>query len=275
MKRTLGIASLVFLFGCTGMEQSEQDKIRQMNEQKEWIYRRHDEKTYTILSPLHREREPYPWEQGYAGRHAKITKEAFRCRGDQHNPPRAQGKSLQMVHDCGGLQKHSLPIRDGEEFIYPILLDILNYLQAKTGYSVVVTCGHRCPLHNAYADNSAYNQTSKHMIGAEVDFYVQGMQDKPEEVIHLIQQYYQETSAYQGLLEYQQFLRLEHVKLNVSTPPWYNKEILIKLYLPNEGRDFDHPHNLPYLGLQVRFDRQKGEKVLYSPELSAKGYIRY
>ena len=32
---------------------------------------------------------------------------------------------------------------------------------------------------------------------------------------------------------------------NVLIPPWYNKEILIKLFKKNEGRDLDNRHPYP------------------------------
>jgi hypothetical protein len=267
---------LLLLGACSNIQQSQQEKIKQANQRKDLIYRSHDESHYAVQPPIHRVREPYPWEQGYAGRHPKITKEAFRCKGSLQHSPRAKDQgSAELVHDCGGVQKHSLPVQGSKEFIYQVLIDILNYLQAKTGYPVVITCGHRCPAHNTYADGTVYNQSSKHMIGAEVDFYIDGMENKPEEVIDLIMQYYKETPPYKGNKEYERFLRLEHVKVNVSTPPWHNKEILIKLYKKDEGRDLDNQHPYPYVSLQVRYDREKNEKVTYSWEKAFNGYMRY
>ncbi len=168
-----------------------------------------------------------------------------------------------------------MPLREGEaEFIYPILIDLLNYLQSKTGLKVVITW-HCCPVHNAYADSSSYNQNSKHMIGAEVDFYVQGMENRPHAVIAILMDYYKEMSLYQGDRQYQEFQRLEQANLNVATPPWYNKEILIKLYEKTEGRDFDNRHPYPYLCLQVRFDRERNEKVACDWQKAFNGYRRY
>jgi hypothetical protein len=62
---------------------------------------------------------------------------------------------------------------------------------------------------------------------------------------------------------------------DVSTPPWYNKEILIKLYLKNEGRDFDNRHPYPYVSIQVRFDRELNEKVVCSWQKAFNGYKRF
>jgi hypothetical protein len=43
-----------------------------------------------------------------------------------------------------------------------------------------------------------------------------------------------------------------------------NKEILIKFYMPNEGRNADNRHPFPYLSIQVRFDRETNMRVAYS-----------
>jgi hypothetical protein len=269
---------LLALAACSGMEQSEQEKLRRQNAKGEFIHRSHDEYHYTLHPPKHRVRERYPWEMSYIGKHSKITKEHFRCKGSSTNPPHNDHKDPARpanYFDCGGFQKHSLPLKNNKEFVYPVLIDLLNYVQAKTGCKVVITCGHRCPVHNSYADNSSYNQNSKHMIGAEVDFYVQGMEQKPEEVVKILMQYYKEASIYQGDKQYQEFQRLNKGELNVITAPWFNKEILIKLYSKSEGRDFDNRHPYPYLSLQVRFDRELNEKVICNWQKAFKEYQRY
>lgn len=263
---------LILLWGCSGMEQSEQDKLRRLNAKGEFIHRTHAECRYPLQTPIHKVRDKYPWESSYVGKHAKITKEYFRCKGSSLHPPHSDHKDPARpanYFDCGGPQKHSLPIVEDREFIYPILIDLLNYIQAETDSKVVITCGHRCPNHNVYADSSSYNSNSKHMIGAEVDFYVQGMEQKPEEVVRLIMKYYSEMP------EYQKFERLDAKGLNVATPPWFNKEVLIKLYKKGEGRDFDNRHPYPYLSIQVRFDRERNERVTCSLQKAFNGYRRH
>ena len=268
---------LIFIAsGCSSIEQSQNQKIKQNNESKELIYRNSKEQLYSPAELKVQIRDPYPWELGYIGMHPKITKESFRCRGGfKHVPKNKEDTPSQLIHDCGGRLKHSLPICNEKEFIYPILIDLLNYIQIKTSAPVVITCGHRCPAHNSYADGSIYNLSSKHMIGGEVDFYVAGMENKPQEIIELIKKYYIEKETYRGSREYTEFKLLDSVKVNVSTVPWYNKEILIKLYKKDEGRDFDNAHQYPYLSIQVRFDREKNEKVTYSWEKAFHGYMRY
>lgn len=263
---------LALLCGCSGLEQSEYEKTRRLNAKGEFVYRKHDEVLYSLSPPVHRAREKYPWEEAFIGSLSKISKEYFRCKGSGLNLPRPDENDPEkknLLFDCGGAEKHSLPMRTNKEFIYPILIDLLNHIQAKTGKKVVITCGYRCPAHNLYADNSTFNQSSKHMIGAEVDFYVQGMEQQPEEIIKLLMQYYKDKK------EFQEFQRYEGTDTNVSTLPWYNKEILIKLYKKSEGRDFDNRHPYPYICLQVRHDRELNEKVTYSWPKAFNGYRRY
>jgi hypothetical protein len=144
-------------------------------------------------------------------------------------------------------------------------LDLLNYVQEQTGKRVIVTSGHRCPAHNTYADLSKDNRTSKHQIGAEVDFYVQGMEDTPLAVVELLMGFYQGK-------EFGAFQRYE--KSDVSTKPWMNQEIFIKLQLSHEGRDIDNRHPHPYITLQVRYDREAKERVSYDWKKANLGYAR-
>lgn len=268
---------LAILTGCAA-SQEDYEGVGERQHKGELIYRNKQESVFEIPPLQARVREKYPWEESFADKYPRITKEFFRCNGSSLNPPliiKESGKETQCFFDCGGLQKHSLPMRNKKEFIYPILIDLLNYVQAKTGEKVVITSGYRCPQHNAYLDHSSYNRTSKHLIGAEVDFYVQGYEGRPEKIISLLQQYYQETSHYTGQKEYLTFERYEKPDTNVSITPWYNKEIFIKLFKKNEGRNVDNRHPYPYISLQVRYDRELKERVVYSPEKATKCYLRW
>lgn len=255
------------------MEQSEREKIRRLNCKGEPIYRSQDEFFYPILPPVHTPRAPYPWESDT--NLPRITKEFFRCRGNPLN--REIVDSSDPAHpvplaDCQGCSRHGLPILRGKEAIYPILIDLLNYVQKKTGKRVVITCGHRCPIHNSYADPSQKSRVSKHQIGAEVDFYVQGMEERPQEIAGILMQYFQENPVYKKDKESQEFRRAQMTDLAIQ--PWYNKEILIKLYQKGEGRDGDNRHPHPYLSIEVRYDREAKEKVEYSWAKAHQGYPR-
>ncbi len=215
---------------------------------------------YLEIEPKTNPAPLYPWTR--TAKLSPITKEHFRCRGNKGNPIR------DGVKDCG---EHSLPIRDGEEFIYPILIKILNSLQEETGHKVIITSGHRCPEHNAYIDDSPQNEVSKHQIGAEVSFFVEGLESSPEKIVDLIIQFYKDhkDSAYKT------FKRYEKTDTNVSTLPWYNKEIFIKLFKATEGRSLDNKHHYPYVSIQVRFDSEREENVVYSWPSAHRKYYRY
>lgn len=255
------------------MEQSEREKLRRLNCKGEPIYRNHNEVFSPILPPVHTPRAPYPWES--ETKLPRITKDFFRCKGSPLNPPRIDLSDLSetaTIADCDGCSRHGLPIIHGKENVYPILIDLLNYVQKKTGKRVIITCGHRCPAHNTYSDPSKENRVSKHQVGAEVDFYVQGMEERPQEIAGILMQYFQEIPAYKKDRESQEFKRLETTELAIQ--PWMNKEICIKLYQKNEGRDADNRHPHPYLSVQVRYDREGKERVVYNWAKAHQGYPR-
>lgn len=255
------------------MEQTEREKLRRCNCKGEYIYRSRNDFFYPIAPPAHNSRAPYPWES--ESNLPRITKEFFRCKGSSLNPPIVDTTDPEKptpCSDCEGGTRHGLPVIHNRENVYPILLDLLNYLQKKTGKRVIVTCGHRCPSHNTYADPAKENRTSKHQIGAEVDFYIQGMEDRPQEIAGLIMQYYQETPLYKGDKEFLEFKRQD--KSDSSIQPWLNKEIFVKINQKNEGRDTDNRHPHPYLTIQVRYDTKLKERVQYDWTRANKNYPR-
>lgn len=269
MSRRLYISLFfILLVGCSGLEDSEKQKIRKVNAIKETIYRAHDDQFFSLSPPKRRNRKAYSWEEKLVGNQCKITKEFFRCKGSSHNQPilRHLHGHPQYVFDCGGKQQHSLPLKEGKEFIYPILMDLLNFVQEKTNRKVIITSGHRCPTHNAYADPKS--RVSKHMVGAEVNFYVQGFEWSPEKVIKILMQYYEDDPH---LCVFDRFEQ----ETNVSTYPWYNKEVFIKLFKKDEGRNLDNSHGFPYISIQVKWDRDRDERVSYSWSKAFNGYLRY
>lgn len=274
MKPLFSTLLIFLLYGCNN---AQGKKFHKHNVHGEYIYRIQNDSLFVPSPPLPIAKEKYPWEQCYEGNLSKITKEFFRCKGNLQNPlikQEKEGKVINYFRDCSGGESHGLPIRDEKEFIYPCLFDLLNYLQRMTHKKVVVTSGHRCPTHNSYCDYSPSNISSKHMLGAEVDFYVEGMEEEPEAIIALLQRYYKDYPPFQGKKEYESFQRYKNGKLNVSTPPWFNKEIFIKLYLKNEGRSVDNNHSHPFISIQVRHDRDLDKPVLFDAK-QAQHYLRY
>lgn len=269
------LASLSLCISCSS--NTDDTSSPQIQKTAEYIYRKHDEFIFIPPSPIKTVPEPYPWDKGNTCKYATITKEFFRCKGCSLNPALIVMEKGETKHyyDCDGSNRHGLPLRDSKEAIYPILIDLLNYIQTNLQKQVIITSGHRCPEHNSYVDPSPENRTSKHMIGAEVAFYVQGLEEKPEIAIQLIQDYFKNTSTYIGLNEYEQFQRYEKNDTNVSTPPWYNKEIFVKLFNKKEGRDHDNRHPYPYISIQVRYDREHNKPVIYTWDKANRGYHRW
>lgn len=262
---------IFFLISCQGGNPAHDAALKRKNQKGEYIYRNHN--VFTDIPPMELVKNP-----SFKSKHSiqgipLITKEYFRCKGSAINPTKVERVGGEMVRhvDCGGVQKHSLPLKDGKEWVYPILLELVNHLQVKTGKKVVITSGHRCPDHNTYVDSMPYNQTSKHQIGAEVDFYVQGIEERPESVIQMIIDYYKNDPE-KGFRE---FTRYEKGDTHILTKPWMNKEIFIKLYKKHEGRNFDNRHPYSYISIQVRYDRDKKERVNYSWDLAFRNFLRY
>ena len=274
----LNLIFLAHLWGCTNLEElHNDDQAASQPALSEKITRHAGEYLYTHTTPTPTPPITYPWTTKHQDHLLPITKDYFRCKGSLFNPmlklSLANG-GLQHLQDCGGTDTHGLPMRHQKEFVYPILVDLLNYIQKQSGKQVIITCGHRCPAHSQYADPDVYNKYSKHMLAAEVDFYLEDIQESDlQSIIQWIKDYYTNSSEYSNKPEYLDFARYQKQDLNVSTPPWYNKEIFIKLYLPEEGRDLDNRHQYPYFGIQVRYDRQKNERVSYN-WTQARSYLR-
>lgn len=275
MKFNLLILVLLALCSSCSSSDEQESNLRQRNQKGEYIYRKHNESLATVPPPEKAPPKTYPWNKDQADTHPKITKEFFRCKGSSLNPYHTSQQKDETVrhYDCCGSARHSLPLRDGKEFIYPVLIELVNYIQDVTGKQVVITCGHRCPEHNTYADPT--NPYSKHMVGAEASFYVQGLEEHPEQIVKIIQNFYKITPRYQGNKEYEEFKRYEKSDTNVTAQPWYNKEIFIKLYEKKEGRNFDNRHPYPYLSIQIRHDRDTNEKVIYTWDKAFRNYHRW
>jgi hypothetical protein len=257
------------LVGCANLKRTQLERIRNENEVKLALA---DLPSWEeeIDIPTLKQRPTYPWE---AGVHLpKISKDMFRCKGEEG--ALALDRKEKGVHrDCHGY-KHGLPMIRGQEGVYPVLVDLLNFVQRRTGRRVIVTCGHRCPIHNTYADPSLEAAVSKHQIGAEVDFYVQGMEARPLEIIALLMQYYLEHPVWHRYPNYTQFVRYQGKDTGVTTAPWMNQEIYIKLYQKGEGRDLDNQHPHPYVSIQVRYDTEKKERIVYSWDQAHNGYLK-
>ncbi|MBI5346441.1 MAG: hypothetical protein HZB76_04800 [Chlamydiae bacterium] len=259
-KKRIFYLLLFFLWSCST---SSDDEIKRKNAKVEYIIRQHDSVYHAIEKPQKRKRDPYPFEKD-ENSIPKITKEFFRCKGSPHHPAIQDKKDpSKLLNDCEGY-RHSLPMINGKEGVYPVLLDILNYIQRKTEKRVVITCGHNCPMHSEYSEEPP---GSRHMLGAEVDFYVQGLENEPQKVLNLIFQFYKESLAFKKNIEYQQFSK--------SSQGYANKEIFIRVFQKNEGRNFNNRHLYPYVCIQVRYDRDLKENLVFNQVRAENGILRW
>lgn len=265
------ILFLLLLTAC-GSE-SPPSHSRTFVQTSEYISRKQDEFHFDPLPPTPHPPPSYPWSPS---QEKKITKYHFRCKGNLCNPPLIdiQNGQKKYTFDCEGSEQHSLPICNGEEFIYPILIDLLNHVQNKAQAKVIITSGHRCPEHNAYIDPSPQNASSKHLIGAEVSFYVEGYERSPAKVIEWIKEFYSTHPSKRLDKELATFQTYDKNDIPLKTKPILNKEVFIKTYQQNEGRNRDNTHSFPYVSIQVRWDQDKNERVLYSPQQAHHGFYR-
>lgn len=255
--------------GCSTNDSPNNNQLK-----GEYLYRRHNEYQFTVPQEELFSPKSYPWQEKNQAI-VPISIYHFRCKGSILHPVHLLNKGQEKTPywDCGGAHNHSLPLRNQKEFIYPILVDLLNETQNRLKSKVVITSGHCCPNHFAYNDPSQAHKLSKHTIGAEVDFYVEGFEYDPQKVVEILQSYYKTAPKYQGLKQFEEFQREQ--KPSWGHPGWLNKEIYIKVVEKNEGRDFDNSHSYPYINIQVRYDWDTQSNVSASWDKAFKSFYRY
>src|SRR4051812_27330602 len=115
MKRVLFLLLGLFLQGCSSSSSPSSSSLPK----GEYLFRRYDESLVQVESMAAIKRKSYPWEEDWQCCYPKITKDFFRCRGSSLNPVHfaQKGKEVVRFYDCGGAQKHSLPLRDQKEYI--------------------------------------------------------------------------------------------------------------------------------------------------------------
>ncbi len=219
----------------------EQDRKKRENAVLEPIKRKKADQDFVMPPIKSRKIGLYPWE--VQKKLSRISKEFFYCKGSSLNPPRKENG--QDIEDCKGYFSHGFENTSGG---YPILMELLNYVQNKLNKKVIITSGHRCATHEEYVTGK--KRKTKHQIGARVNFYVQSYEKEPEEILALIFQYYKKHN----LNEYQSFQKQ-------GDRVWKNKEIKIRVLSAEEGRNLDNQHPFPYFDIEVLFDRNKNQKI--------------
>ncbi len=250
---------LFFVASCSTAHEREQKLRMKKNRSTEKIYRLSHEKMYEEKAFTLAKRERYPWENETC--FPKITMNTLRCRGCKDYTKRARnGKEYE---DCNGMKDHGLPYVDGDEFVYPVLVSLLNKIQNTLNKKVVVTSGHRCPKHNDYLNLGKF-RISKYMIGAQVDFYVEGMEKECEEVIEQIIALYKEDTD--------NFSHFTKSRSDKGTPSWRNKEISISIQKEGEHSVLDNKDH-SVISISVRYDRTKQEHVYLDWKQAYQGFI--
>ncbi len=246
----------LLLFSCSNTETRLEKKRMKNNYSTEKIYRHSSEFAYKQEPCELVQKVPYPWENDTA--FPKITINSLRCRGSSNNP---LVKKLEKVYeDCNGMHDHGLPYVDGDEFVYPVLITLLNKVQKAFEKKVVVTSGHRCPKHHTYM-TLGESKISKYMIGARVDFFIEGMERRPEEIIEKIKEFYKEDSVF-----------VKSVQLD-GTIAWTNKEVRLSVSKEGEHSIIDGKKH-PVVTIDVRYDREKKTPIQLDWNQAYTGYIR-
>ncbi len=255
MKKNLIIVLLFFISCSTADERSQKQRMKN-NLSDEKIYRLSSEKVYQI-DPLElAARELYPWEN--ESRYPKITMNTLRCRGSKDAKVIQSGDKV--FEDCGGLHDHGLPYQDGEEFIYPALITLLNKVQNSFDKKVIVTSGHRCPKHHNYLMKEQ-SKISRYMMGCKVDFTVEGFENQPEEIIQKI------IDLYPGE-EFQKVKQADGLIVYTS------KEFHLMIAKEGEHSITGGMHH-PVVSVDVRYDRDKEEAIILDWDKSFHGFIRH
>ena len=77
------------------------------------------------------------------GKHGQpVDPDRIMVRGRLHSHLKSlQNRFPNELADCEGCTRHGLPIIRGRENVYPILVDLLNFIQKKTGKIKIGTIG--------------------------------------------------------------------------------------------------------------------------------------
>lgn len=278
MPRLIPFLFLLCMTSCLEWQDPFKGRQRYQNQMAEYIERSHGETLYTAEQPEIQPPLETPWNTTSftKNRPLPITRHFFRCRGNTLHPPRILSrdeKNKFTLLDCGGYGEHSLPLRENEEWIAPILIELLNDIQDKTNKQVVITSGHRCPTHQKYIELPHDPRANKHQIGAAATFYVTGFEESPETILDLIVAFYQGPHDAPYSPQEKTFTAIPS-----SSPDrriLQNKEIRITIYHKEAAREGDQDHPYAYLVLEVLYDRQKQEPITTPTEQATKNYWRW
>lgn len=189
-ERSICCVVLCLFTSCSGMQESERYQLRRANETRVQIsnveYRPCSNKV-NCKQDYNVDALTYPWEISLPCGIESITINDFRCKGSvSHKKKASKGRSTSVyIMDCNS-ESHSLPLRGGKEYVFPVLIDMCNYVQQELKSCVKIAAGHRCDAHSRYQLASLRNVGSRHRACALVTLYVENCSDTPEKVVDSI-----------------------------------------------------------------------------------------
>jgi hypothetical protein len=250
----------IFLNGCSTADERNQARRMKENGSSERIYRLSNQKVYVESAMEIAVKEPYPWESGTA--FSKITVDRFRCQGSHDR--KEKERDGKIYKDCCGLADHGLPYGDNDEYVYPVMVSLLNKVQKAFNKKVVITAGHRCPAHQAYV-TLGKSKISRYMIGAKVDFYLEGMEQDALTVVEKLKSFYEDDKGFSEFYE---------VRNKDGTRAWHNKEVIFTINTEGEHTVLlGKKHAV--VSIDVRYDRSKSEGIVLDWKRAYEGYIRH
>ncbi|PCI76056.1 hypothetical protein COB21_04930 [Candidatus Aerophobetes bacterium] len=183
-----------------------------------------------------------------------ITTHHFRCKGSHNNPiiHHIIDEKTKYFQDCDGLHTHSLPIIDGEETVYPHLVELLNYAQQKTKRPITILSGHRCYMHQSYLSCKHADLISLYQLGAAADVCFQGSHLNLLSLVSAISDWY---SCAKNLSKTKFSINQDHTQ-------WSNRYITLTLHektdLPSTA------YQGPHLTIKLKKDPHSGKTITYS-----------
>lgn len=245
----------LLLAGCGGFEESEKEK---------WMrsYRKHtplergalEEHLSEKNSHISEHKPIYFWREHSSS--VSITQDHFRCMGSVINPPRVvrnrQGQLMTLL-DCGGAKEHSLPLKDQQEYINPMILELCVDLCEKTDSQIDILAGHLCQAHARYLDYFESDKAWKHAMGEAVQFCVRGFELRGRELIDLLAKLHQAQlqachAAKKQIHVTEEGFYSAYLKVTFCPKPWWEKP-----------RDFDKE----WVGIEVKADLDTGKLCAY------------
>lgn len=187
----------------------------------------------------------YPWNTCHP-RFLSLTKYSFQCSGT--NPE----ADIPLHQKCLGTLHHGLPLVNGKEYIYPRLIDLLNFLQKENKEKIIVIRGHICPKIFSLLDTQ--EQHEKYLIGAMVKVSSQINWEK--NLSPLVKKFYDKKKEEDPLYE------IENSPYAIT-------------FINQEFKFIIHPSSLTnIMEIEVLYDKEKDSPIKFT-EKDIQNYLRY